>query len=84
MGGFEVYGINAKKLEGTVLSIYLLFHDADMTVVMLYLLNTPPETPRFGTLHEYRVLRDLFLIDLYHVHRSPHWSVPVIANRVEC
>lgn len=61
MGGFEVYGINRKKLAGDVLSIYLLFHDADMTVVTLYLLNTPPETPKFRTLHEYRVLRDLFL-----------------------
>lgn len=59
--GFEVYGINRKKLAGDVLSIYLLFHDADMTVVTLYLLNTPPETPKFQTLHEFRVLRDLFL-----------------------
>jgi hypothetical protein len=59
--GFEVYGINRKKLAGDVLSIYLLFHDADMTVVTLYLLNTPPETPKFHTLHEFRVLRDLFL-----------------------
>jgi hypothetical protein len=61
MDGFEVYGINRKKLAGDVLSIYLLFHDADMTVVTLYLLNTPRETPKFHTLHEYRVLRDLFL-----------------------
>jgi hypothetical protein len=58
---FEVYGINRKQLNGTVLGIYLLFHDADSTVVTLYLLNPPPETPKVRTLHEYRVLRDQFL-----------------------
>jgi len=61
MTAFEVYGINRKQLGGNVLSIYLLFHDSDSTVVTLYLLNPPPETPKFRTLHEYRLLRDQFL-----------------------
>ncbi len=61
MNGFEVYGINLKQLEDGVLSVYLLFHDADQIVVTLYLLNTPPESPKFRTLDEYRALRDKFL-----------------------
>ena len=62
MNGFEVYGINHKQLAVGVLSIYLLFRDVDHTVVTLYLLNTPPEAPKFRTLDEYRVLRDKFLL----------------------
>jgi hypothetical protein len=61
ISGLEVYGINHKQLAGGVLSIYLLFHDADQTVVTLYLLNTPPEMPKFHTIEEYRSLRDQFL-----------------------
>lgn len=61
MNGFEVYGINRKQLTSDVLSLYLLFHDSDMTVVTLYLLNTPPETPKFRTLKQYYALRDQFL-----------------------
>jgi hypothetical protein len=61
MSGFEVYGINRQRLGGGVLSIYMLFHDADQTVVTIYLLNTPPESPKFRTLDEYHGLRDQFL-----------------------
>lgn len=61
MNGFQVYGINPKRLEDGVLSVYLLFHDADQIVVTLYLLNAPPESPKFRTLDEYRALRDKFL-----------------------
>lgn len=61
MNDFEVYGINRKRLAGGVLSIYMLFHDADQTVVTIYLLNTPPESPKFRTLDEYHGLRDQFL-----------------------
>ena len=58
---FEVYGINRKRLEGGVLSIYMLFLDSDHVVVTLYLLNTPPEDPKFKTIAEYHRLRDDFL-----------------------
>lgn len=61
MNGFEVYGINRKQLAGGVLSIYLLFRDVDQTVITLYLLNTPPEAPKFHTIDQYRSLRDEFL-----------------------
>lgn len=61
MNGLEVYGINRKRLAGGVLSIYLLFRDEDLTAVTLYILNTPPESPKFRTMEQYRALRDEFL-----------------------
>jgi len=48
MNGLEVYAIHRKRLEGGVLSMYLLFRDDDLTVVTLYILNTPPESPKFA------------------------------------
>lgn len=59
--GLEVYSINRTQLEGGVLSIYLLFRDSDRVVVTLYLLNTPPEVPKFKTIEEYYAVRDGFL-----------------------
>jgi len=61
MSGFEVYGANRKELAGGVLSIYLLFRDADQTVVTLYLVNMQFDAQKFRTMEEYRALRDRFL-----------------------
>jgi hypothetical protein len=61
LNDFEVYSINRKQLEGGVLSIYLLFRDSEQIVVSLYLLNTPPETPKFKNIEEYYSLREAFL-----------------------
>lgn len=61
MNGLEVYGINRRHLAGGVLSLYLFFRDEDLTVVTLYILNTPPENPKFRTMEQYRALRDEFL-----------------------
>lgn len=61
LGGFDLYSIDRKQLEGGVLSIYLLFQDSEQIAVTLYLLNTPPEAPKFGTMEEYHRLRDNFL-----------------------
>jgi hypothetical protein len=61
LNSFEVYSINRKQLEGGVLSIYFLFQDSEQTVVTLYLLNTPPEAPKFKTIGEYHTLRENFL-----------------------
>lgn len=61
LSGLDVYSINRKQLEGGVLSVYLLFQDSDQIVVTLYLLNTPPEAPKFRTMEEYHKLRDSFL-----------------------
>lgn len=61
LNGFEMYSVSRKELAGGVLSIYLLTRDADNTVITLYLLNTPPQDPKFRTMAEYRKLRDDFL-----------------------
>ena len=69
--GFEVYGINRRQLSGTVLGAYLLFNDADRTVITLYLMNTSPSTPRFHTMKEYGTLRDDFLMAYITCHGTP-------------
>jgi len=61
IGNFEVYGVNRRQLSGTVLGSYLLFKDADMTVITLYLMNSSPETGWVHTMKEYGALRDDFL-----------------------
>jgi hypothetical protein len=61
LNGFDVYVIDRTKLSGGVQSMYLLFRDADETVVTLYILNTPREDPRFSTVEQYRALRDAFV-----------------------
>ena len=61
LNGFDIYAINRTTLTGGVQSVYLLFRDADQTVVTLYILNTPPEAPQFSTIQQYRVLRDRFV-----------------------
>ncbi|MGI8766263.1 MAG: hypothetical protein ACR2KM_07100 [Gemmatimonadaceae bacterium] len=61
LNGFDIHAINRTTLSGGVQSVYLLFRDADQTVVTLYILNTPREAPRFSTIEQYRVLRDRFV-----------------------
>lgn len=53
--------MDRKQLAGGVLGIYLLFRDADYTVVTLYFLNTPPEDPKFHDVKQAHDLRDAFL-----------------------
>lgn len=61
VNGFDVFDIDRTKLSGGVQSVYLLFRDADETVVTLYILNTPPEAPQFSTIEEYRELSAAFV-----------------------
>jgi hypothetical protein len=61
LNGFDIYAINRTALTGGVQSVYLLFRDTDQTVVTLYILNTPPESPQFSTIEQYRALRDRFV-----------------------
>ena len=63
IGNFEVYGVNRRQLSGRVVGSYLLFKDADKTVITLYLMNSSPETARLHTMKEYGTLRDDFLMD---------------------
>lgn len=59
--GFDVFAIDRTKLSGGVQSVYLLFRDADETVVTLYILNTPREAPQFSTVEQYRALSEAFV-----------------------
>jgi hypothetical protein len=61
LNGFDVRAIDRTKLSGGVQSVYLLFRDADETVVTLYILNTPPEAPQFSTVEQYRALSGAFV-----------------------
>lgn len=62
IGNFEVYGVNRRQLSGTVVGSYLLFKDADRTVITLYLMNSSPETSNLHTMKKYGALRDDFLM----------------------
>jgi hypothetical protein len=61
MNGFEVYGMDRKKLDGGVLGVYLLFDDATRVVTTIYFLNQQPGRRRFNDMTEYARLRDGFL-----------------------
>jgi hypothetical protein len=61
MQGFEIYGIDRKKLEGGVLGMYLFFDDPTHVVTTIYFLNQEPGQRRFNDLTEYAKLRDSFL-----------------------
>ena len=50
------------------LNAYLLFNNADMTVITLYLLNTSPSTPRFHTMEGIPRLARWVSDGLHHVH----------------
>lgn len=59
--GFEIYGIDRKKLEGGVLGAYLFFDDPTHVVTTIYFLNGNPGRRRFDDMAEYAKLRDGFL-----------------------
>jgi hypothetical protein len=61
MQGFEIYGIDRKKLEGGVLGAYLFFDDPTHVVTTIYFLNGEPGRRRFNDMAEYAKLRDGFL-----------------------
>jgi hypothetical protein len=61
MHGFEIYGIDRKKLEGGVLGVYLLFDDPAHVATTIYFLNQEPGRRRFDDMAGYTKLRDSFL-----------------------
>jgi hypothetical protein len=61
LDGFDVYSIERTKLSGGVQSVYLLFRDADETLVTLYILNTPRDAPQFSTVEQYFALTGEFV-----------------------
>lgn len=61
LNGFDIYSIDRTRLSGGVQTVDLLFRDADQTVVTLYILNTPPESPQFSTIEQYHALSGEFV-----------------------
>jgi len=61
LNGFEVYGLDRKKLEGNTLGIYLLIDNRTHIVASVFFLNQEPRLRKFSTLAEYATLRDHFL-----------------------
>jgi hypothetical protein len=59
--GFEVYGMDRKKLEGNTLGIYLLIDNRTHIVASVFFFNQEPQLRKFSTLAEYATLRDRFL-----------------------
>ena len=60
-GEFEGYGTSKRTLTGDMLGIYVLFSDADRTIITLYFINQNSKRKRFQTIEEWRVVRDEFL-----------------------
>jgi len=61
LNGFEVYGMDRKKLEGNTLGIYLLIDNRTHIVASVFFFNQEPQLRKFSTLAEYANLRDHFL-----------------------
>ncbi|HEX4065325.1 MAG TPA: hypothetical protein VHZ09_04820 [Acidobacteriaceae bacterium] len=59
--GFEVYGNDRTKLEGSVLGMYLLFDDPAHVATTIYFLNQHSWQRKFQSIEEYERLRDNFL-----------------------
>jgi hypothetical protein len=78
LNGFEIYGLDRKKLEGSTLGIYLLIDNRTHIVASVFFLNQPPPTdqdltPRkFTTLAQYATLRDHFLNAYTECVHAPH------------
>jgi hypothetical protein len=60
-GEYEGYATSKKTLTGNMLGIYVLFSDADRTIITFYFINQNSKRKRFQTVEEWRVLRDGFL-----------------------
>lgn len=61
--GFEIHGLERKKMEGGVLSIYEMFRESDHIVITAYLLNHDDPSP-YKSMDDFFKLRDKF-VDAY-------------------
>ncbi len=61
LNGFEVYGLDRKKMEGATLGIYLLIDNRTHIVTSIYLLNQDATRRKFASPAQYAQLRDRFL-----------------------
>ena len=80
LNGFEVYGLDRKRLEGNTLGIYLLIDNRTHIVASVFFLNQEPQQRKFSNLGEYRSLRDHFLEAYTSCVHGP-FSVPTPPTR---
>ena len=59
--GFEVHGNDLRKIEGSMLGMYVLFDDKAHVATTVYFLNQQAWQRKFQTMGEYGRLRDSFL-----------------------
>lgn len=59
--GFDAYGNNRTKLEGSVLGMYVLFDDVQHVATTISFLNQESWRRKFQTMEDYTQLRDRFL-----------------------
>ena len=59
--GYEGLGTSKRALGGNLLGIYLLFSDAERTIITIYFINQNYKRPRFQTIEEWQGVRDEFL-----------------------
>ena len=59
--GFDVHGNDLRKLEGSMLGMYVLFDDKTHVATTVYFLNQQAWQRKFQTMDQYARLRDSFL-----------------------
>jgi hypothetical protein len=59
--GYEGYETSKRTLTGNMLGIYLLFSDADRTIITIYFINQNAKRKRFQSIEEWQTVRDQFL-----------------------
>lgn len=59
--GFDVHGNDLRKLEGSMLGMYVLFDDKTHVATTVFFLNQQAWRRKFQTMEEYGRLRDSFL-----------------------
>jgi hypothetical protein len=81
LNGFEVHGLDRKKIEGSTMGIYLLIDDHTHIVTTAYFENQGPVMRNFSTLDEYAALRDHFLNAYTSCVHAPHVAAPAAKPR---
>ena len=72
LNGFEIYGLDRVRLEGSTLGIYLLFDNRTQIATTIYFVNADPDKRKFSTLEAYAQLRDRFLDAYTTCIHAPH------------
>ena len=82
LNGFEIYGMDRKKLEGKTMGIYLLIENRTHIVTTVYFLNQEAARRKFSSLEQYAGLRDHFLDAYTSCIHAPHEVKPAAKKAV--